>query len=157
MLLAGLLALLLSGCADTQQQPDAPAPNGKTMLISFESLQRPSSPNTWLIGPAAAPASLQVDSHAPEFGIPAAQLVDAWTQIVKRQPRTRIVAVSDDGLQVEAEQRSALFRFVDKISFRAVALDGDRSTFYAYSRSQVGYWDLGVNRKRLERWVAELR
>lgn len=78
-------------------------------------------------------------------------------KLIQQQPRTSIVGISDDRLQVEAEQRSAVFRFVDKISFRAVPLGADQSTFFAYSRSQVGYWDLGVNRRRLIGWTAALR
>jgi uncharacterized protein (DUF1499 family) len=59
-------------------------------------------------------------------------------------------------LQIEAEQRSAVFGFVDRISARFVPLGADRSTLIAYSRSEVGYWDLGVNRSRLRDWLAML-
>lgn len=124
--------------------------------LDFKSLRRPSSPNHWLVAPRDADPSLRADVVAPVLAVPAPQLVRAWTVVVEDQPRTRLLAVSKDGLQVEAEQRSAVFGFVDRISFRAVPVDQDRSTFYAYSRSQVGYWDVGVNRRRLDGWIGQL-
>jgi uncharacterized protein (DUF1499 family) len=49
-----------------------------------------------------------------------------------------------------------VFGFVDRISCRAVPDGCDRSTLFAYSRSETGYWDLGVNRRRLRSWLAAL-
>jgi uncharacterized protein (DUF1499 family) len=43
---------------------------------------------------------------------------------------------------------------VDTIAVRVLALPDGRSTFAAYSRSEKGYWDLGVNRRRLGDWAA---
>lgn len=130
--------------------------NGST-FTDFETLQPPTSPNHWLVAPPDTAFAGKVDATAPTFAVPAERLVEAWTGVVRKQPRVRFLGTSADGLQVEAEQRSALIGFVDRISFRAVPLAAEQSTFYAYSRSEVGYWDLGVNRSRLARWLAELR
>lgn len=128
-----------------------------TMFLDFDTLQRPGSPNHWLIAPHGAPSQPPADAGAPVFDVTPIRLSAAWQEVVRGQPRTTIVAVSDDGLRVEAEQRSALFGFVDKISFRAMPLDGGQSTYTAYSRSLVGYWDMGVNKGRLGDWSAALR
>ncbi|MFO1127324.1 MAG: DUF1499 domain-containing protein [Rhodospirillales bacterium] len=145
LLAAGGIGAVTGGAADAE----APA------FTDFARLTPPASPNRWLVAPAgympAAP-----DETAPVFGVPAVRLAQAWTTIVERQPRTRVTAVSADGLQVEAEQRSAVFRFVDRISFRAIPLTPTSSTLAAYSRAETGYWDLGVNRRRLRAWLAEL-
>jgi uncharacterized protein (DUF1499 family) len=130
------------------------SPPDMTMFTDFAALDRPSRPNNWLVAPATA---RQADARAPEFDVSAAQLAEAWKTLVQKQPRTRIVGVSDDHVQVEAEQRSAVFGFVDKISFRAIPIGAGRSTLFAYSRSQTGYWDLGVNRNRLKDWLAALQ
>jgi uncharacterized protein (DUF1499 family) len=37
-----------------------------------------------------------------------------------------------------------------------VARGENRSTVALYSRSQIGYWDHGVNRARLERWLERI-
>lgn len=121
----------------------------------FTDLRRPDSPNTWLVAPAGFRAA-SADEEAPSLPVDAAALAQAWVAVVQAQPRTQIRAVSSDGLQVEAEQRSSVFGFVDRVSFRAVPLAEQRSTLIAYSRSQVGYWDLGVNRRRLRAWLAAL-
>jgi uncharacterized protein (DUF1499 family) len=126
-------------------------------FLEFGALRRPRSPNHWLIAPTDADALLQADAEAPSFQLPAERLSEAWVGIVEQAPRTRIIGISEDGLQVEAEQRSAWFGFVDKVSFRAVTLDQESSTFFAYSRSQTGYWDFGVNGRRLSNWVETLR
>jgi uncharacterized protein (DUF1499 family) len=98
----------------------------------------------------------QADQRAPVFDEPACQLARAWTAVVESQPSAAVLSISEDGLQIEARQRSAIFGFIDRISTRFVPLAFGRSTLIAYSRSQVGYWDLGVNRRRLRRWLSDL-
>ncbi len=125
-------------------------------LTDFSRLTLPASPNRWLIAPSAfTPAT--PDETAPTFDVPAERLAEAWTVVVQSQPRTRITAVSADGLQIESQQKTAVFGFVDRISFRAVPLTPTRSTLCAYSRAETGYWDLGVNRNRLRAWLGELQ
>jgi hypothetical protein len=112
--------------------------------LDDDRLDVPTDPNTWLLAPADfAPA--KPDAPAPVFDVPAYRLAQAWISVVENEPRTKILAVSWDGLQIEAEQRSAVFGFVDRWSTRFIALEPIRSTLVAYSRSQVGYWDLGTN------------
>lgn len=142
------LAALNPAYADTLPEPH--------MFTDFSQLQRPSTPNSWLIAPARAATALLSNGVATIVHSTPIELAATWQTVVEAQPRTRIIAVSDDGLRVEAEQRSALFGFVDRISFQALASDDGHATFYAYSRSQTGYWDLGVNQRRLTAWVEEL-
>jgi uncharacterized protein (DUF1499 family) len=47
-------------------------------------------------------------------------------------------------------------RFVDTVAIRVLPAGEGGSTFAAYSRSELGYGDLGTNRRRLESWVAAL-
>ena len=142
------LAALNQAYADTLPEPH--------MFTDFSQLQRPSVPNNWLIAPAYDAAALLSNSVATVVHSTPIELAATWRTVVEAQPRTRTIAVSDDGLRVEVEQRSALFGFIDRISFQALASDDGHATFYAYSRSQTGYWDLGVNRRRLTAWVEEL-
>jgi uncharacterized protein (DUF1499 family) len=72
--------------------------------------------------------------------------VERLRAVVLKQPRTRIVASSP--LSFRAEFRSALFRFVDDVD---VVADPALSVLEIRSASRVGYSDLGVNRKRVER------
>jgi uncharacterized protein (DUF1499 family) len=124
-----------------------------TAFFDFAKLARPSSPNHWLVAP---PQQRGADEQAAVLPVSPQRLAEAWLAMLEQAPRTRVLAVSPDRLQVEAEQRSALFRFVDRISFQAVPQDAGHATFFVYSRSQLGYWDMGVNRRRLRHWVDAL-
>jgi uncharacterized protein (DUF1499 family) len=125
--------------------------------LDFAQLQRRGSPNDWLVAPAEEPAHLRADAQSPRFPLPAEELARQWADLVASRSRTRIIGISPDGMAVEAEQRTSLLRFVDRVSFRAVPLDAGTSSAYVYSRSQVGYWDLGVNQRRVTRWIEALQ
>jgi len=53
-------------------------------------------------------------------------------------------------------QRSAGLRFPDTVDVRFFPLSEDRSYLVIYSRSQLGYGDFGVNRKRILRWIGHI-
>ena len=69
-------------------------------------------------------------------------------------PRTSRLEAS--GTTVTYVQRSAVFGFPDYISVHAEP-DGDGSRLSIFSRSRYGYSDMGVNKARVERWLAELQ
>lgn len=60
-------------------------------------------------------------------------------------PRARVVTLTEDYLH--AECRSALFRFIDDLELELRAHD---NRIAVRSASRLGYWDMGVNRKRVE-------
>lgn len=88
--------------------------------------------------------------------MPAPALADAVRAVALAQPRTVLRARSPDGLAMQFVQRSALFRFPDIVDVRAIPLDAARSTLAILSRSVYGHLDFGVNRKRVEAWLARL-
>ena len=67
-------------------------------------------------------------------------------ETINAMKRTRIV--SHDKNYVHVEFTSALFRFVDDVEF---LIDEKNRTIHVRSASRVGYSDLGVNRKRVEK------
>ncbi len=85
------------------------------------------------------PFKLQVEAKA------------AWVKIVETVaalPRTRIVSVTDNYLH--AECRSAVFGFVDDLELHLLP---EQQQVGVRSAARLGYYDFGVNRKR----VNELR
>lgn len=70
---------------------------------------------------------------------------NALKQALRERARTAIVQVSDTAIHAEAT--SAAFRFVDDLDFR---LDAAQGKIHVRSASRVGYWDFGVNRRRVE-------
>ncbi len=70
--------------------------------------------------------------------------LDCLKRIITSMKRTTIIQIESN--YILAEFRTAL-GFVDDVEFY---FDGLSSTIQMRSASRVGYWDLGVNRKRLE-------
>jgi len=68
-----------------------------------------------------------------------------------RLPRTRLVAESDNYLRYEC--RSPIFRFVDDLE---LYFNEDEKLVHIRSGARVGYWDFGVNRRRVEQLRAML-
>ena len=66
--------------------------------------------------------------------------------IVRSIKRTKIV--EETGTYLHAECKSALFGFVDDVEF---LLDEKNRLIHVRSAARTGYWDLGVNRRRIER------
>lgn len=60
--------------------------------------------------------------------------------------RTRVVRSEENYLQ--AESVSAIMRFVDDVEF---FIDAHKKIIHVKSASRVGYYDLGVNRRRIEK------
>lgn len=156
-IVVSLGALILSACAPPATGDSNTAVTQTASVTDFSSLRPPDKPNNWLVAPADFSGVATVDETAPVFDVPAPALAKAWRTVIESAPRTTVLAVSDDGLQIEAEQKSAVFGFTDRISVQVLGLDADRSTFVAYSVALVGYWDMGVNRGRLRDWIATLR
>ena len=80
---------------------------------------------------------------------------DLWARVravVEAMPRTRVVSANDDRLH--AECRSAVFDFVDDLELVWRPAEG---RIAVRSAARAGYWDFGVNRRRVERLRAHLR
>lgn len=149
-----ILGLVSPGCASAQTAAEPSAkPDGH--FLDWENLQPPDSPNNWLLAPRNGDYP-QADEIAPVFDVAPGILAAAWMAVIESRPRTEVLAVSEDGLQIEALQESALFGFTDSISSRILPLPENKSTIAIYSRSSVGYWDLGVNKRRVGNWLDAL-
>jgi len=71
--------------------------------------------------------------------------MDRLLEIVRSMKRTAIVSATPSYLHVEF--RSTLFRFVDDVEF---ILDDSARLIHFRSASRTGYYDFGVNRKRMK-------
>lgn len=113
------------------------------MVLAMAVMDCPGSPNC-VSSQAADPARRVNPLRYPEGR--KAEATSVLEQVLKSLPRTEIVTQSGDAIQ--AVVTSALFRFKDDLEFR---FDPDTPVIHVRSASRVGYWDLGVNRKRVER------
>jgi uncharacterized protein (DUF1499 family) len=124
-------------------------------MIDFHNLKLKRTPNQYLVAPPGF-ATATTHRQSPEFSWPAAELARRFRAVAAAEPRVTLLAEAADGLQFDLVQRSALFRFPDTISVEVIPLGENRSTLAVYSRSRYGRSDFGVNRKRIDRWLARL-
>ena len=65
--------------------------------------------------------------------------------VLREQPRGRVLKADDGYIHVKFSSR--VFRFVDDVEF---CFDPESKLIHVRSASRVGYFDFGVNRKRVE-------
>jgi hypothetical protein len=128
--------------------------------VDFTTLQRPKSPNTYLVAPPGV-TPVPSDGEAPVMGMPVEKLKAQWEKMIAAQPRVEKVAESEDGLQIDYIQRTKLIHYPDWITVRFVALPDDPDTgkyssVAVYSRSVYGYGDMGANKARVQAWLDAL-
>ncbi|TGY90370.1 DUF1499 domain-containing protein [Marinicauda algicola] len=119
--------------------------------IEFSTLTPDPRPRAWLVLPEGFEAEAEPDARSPYFDASPQALIEAFVAAALEEPRTR--ELRRDGLQVEIRQKSPVLRFRDYVTAQAVPAKGG-GALAVYSRAVVGFWDLNVNRKRVERWIA---
>lgn len=124
--------------------------------VDFARIRRTQAPHDALACPEGICGEARVDVVTPIYPVEGARL----RQIVRE------VALSHPGAQLvysarweEADRfivRSKLMRFPDTVNARVYGEGEGRSTLALYSRSQIGWSDMGVNEQRLRRWLDEI-
>lgn len=122
----------------------------------------PMAPSDWHVDPLAAERTgrpnawlLALGGDAPPVAStdpPAAVLARLDAAAMAEPGVERLAGSPGEGL-VTWVQRSRAMGFPDAVSIRA-APAGDGSIVTVFSRSRYGYSDMGVNRARVERWLA---
>jgi uncharacterized protein (DUF1499 family) len=148
--LAWLIGLVLPACGFPAAQ-GLPTPQ----LMQVAQIVRPSSPNTALAAPAGF--TPPPDVVTPRYNIAADALFALVQGVAVSQPRTYQAALYPDQLQVHYVVRSALLNFPDLVMVQVRPEGPDGSDLIMYSRSIYGRSDFGVNRKRVEAWLAAIQ
>ena len=147
---AGLLVALLglSACSSSGAEGQPVPPVG-----ALDHLQRPSSSNTALAAPAGFVPKPDIETRV--YDVPPQALFSAVTRLAEGWPRTYKLVRYDDVQEAAYVVRSRVFNFPDTIEVK-VSPKGAGSTLVIYSASRYGDSDFGVNRKRVEGWLAKL-
>ncbi|NNE24549.1 MAG: DUF1499 domain-containing protein [Rhizobiales bacterium] len=124
--------------------------------VDFTTLQKPASPNAYLACPAATCPASTPDMAPPTFEMDAASLKALAAAAWSAEPGVTLVDEAASGNALRFVQRTELLKFPDTVSVRFVALSDTQSTLAIYSRSQIGYSDLGANETRVKHWLALL-
>ena len=145
-----IAALAVGSAIAIRRQSDNPADWHLDPLTA----PTPSTPNSYRVAPAGA--SIDRDADAPTFSVPVAELAAAFDAVALGDDRVDVLAGSASDGFVTYVQRSAFFAFPDYVSVRFIEADGGGSTLAVFSRSRYGKGDLGVNKKRVVRWLEQL-
>jgi hypothetical protein len=148
--LAWLIGFLLPACG-VEGAAGLPVP----ALMDMTKIERPTTPNTFLAGPASMRPT--PDEVIGEQNLPASVLYEKIRVLLGAQPRTFVAAEYPVQLQIHYVVRSKLMNYPDLVTVQVDAGGADRSTLVIWSRSVYGRGDLGVNRDRTTSWLALLQ
>lgn len=123
------------------------------MLIDFQQLTLPNTPNYYLSCPAKY-CNVTPNQESRIYPISQKILIADWNKAIALQPRVKLI--SSTANQFNYVQRSLIFRFPDYISVRFIEITPQQSTIALYSQSKYGYSDFGVNKKRVISWLQAL-
>jgi uncharacterized protein (DUF1499 family) len=93
---------------------------------------------------------------SPVFAVSADHLWWAWLAVTAQQPRTKLAAQDADKRRTLHFQHSRVFRFPDLVHAEIMDIEGHRASIAIDSRARYGYYDFGVNRRRVYHWIALL-
>ena len=125
----------------------------------------PIAPETWHVDPLTA-AIPDKDNHfllrpedgdgpAPVFAADRAAVAAAFAQLVSETPSATLIAGSPEAGHMTAIVRFRLVGFPDFVTVKLVETE-DGTALAIFSRSKYGYSDMGVNKARVEAWLAVL-
>ena len=131
-----LLLIMLTGCSGAK--PDLGVNNGELMPC-------PKTPNC--VNSQAADEEHYIEPI--HFSGTQQEAKGRLLKIFESEERTKILTVQENYIRVEFA--SALFGFVDDVEFYFPEKQAAGTVIHIRSASRVGYSDLGVNRKRIEK------
>jgi uncharacterized protein (DUF1499 family) len=125
--------------------------------MDFATLVLTWKPNQFLVLPAGYRSKAKAHLVSPAFAEPPEIVLEALKRVALAEPRTSLLAEDRPRHRLSLVQRSKTFRFPDYIDAEAVPLSGGQTALAIYSRAKFGIRDFGVNRARIERWLAALK
>ena len=126
-----------------------PAPTS----LNFATLQLPASPNTSQLTPSVAPGQ----GHLHRDPLPASPeaVMAALDRVAASMPRCFPLVRFPVRNQTKWVVRSALMNYPDIVVAEAAPVAGGTG-LWLYSRSLIGWSDMGVNRARVMAWLEAL-
>lgn len=125
---------------------DEPMPDFATLVPGH-------TPNQYLALPPGFASPAPAHGESPVFDLPVAELETRALDAIRAQPRVTAIAADPARRQYAFVQRTAILRFPDTVTVRFVGVADGRSSLAIYSRSKVGYSDLGANAARVRTWL----
>lgn len=114
--------------------------------------ERTGRPNDYLVAPTGR-TTATVDRESTVHPLPPEELLFLFDAVAK--PTSTVLAGSIQDRHITYVQRSTVLGFPDYITVKAVEVDGG-AALIIWSRARYGYSDLGVNKKRIDGWLAQI-
>ncbi len=124
--------------------------------MRFETLTLKASPNQYLVAPDGLCQNAKPHLVSPIYAMSAEALEDLLSENLLALPRTKEAMRSAEDGQRAFVQRSALIGFPDTLIFQTFEVDEGTSSLAIYSRSHIGWSDMGVNKRRVSDLLASL-
>ena len=122
--------------------------------VTWATLQRHWTPNDALVCPAGRCPDAKPDIEPRVYPAEPSALLARLREVARSEPNVTELSF-EPGRIARFVQQTRLMRFPDTIDVEVFpAADG--ATLAIYSRSLIGRKDFGVNRARVERWLAAL-
>mgnify|MGYP000418654106 CR=1 FL=1 len=118
-------------------------------FISFKSLKRPPKPNTCLVAPENYCLAAEPDFAPPVVPLTGRGLYSRLSEVIASERRWGKLEADAEQLRIKFVATTGLMRFKDDVDIEVIPLENGKATFAIYSRSRIGYSDLGANRKRV--------
>ena len=138
----GLVGLLV--VRSTQHDPD-------TWHVDPADTARTNRPNEALAAPVGT-TLVEPDLVLSLMTKPSVEFLTDLDAVARAEPRVEVLAGDVGTGRITYVQRSTIMGFPDYISVSAIETTAGNGLIL-WSRSRYGYYDFGVNRARLERWL----
>jgi uncharacterized protein (DUF1499 family) len=110
-------------------------------------------PNRFVMAPAAIPMA---DAPSPVIGVPLEALEASWRAIAAELPDFALSREDRGRHRYDYVARSRVLRFPDDVVVQLVTVEPGASSFLIASVSRYGWYDFGVNVRRVRRLAAAL-
>jgi len=127
-----------------------------TDYISFKSLKRPPKPNTCLVAPNNHCLAAEPDFDPPLLEMTGRGVFSKLSEIIAADRSFGKVDSDAEQLRLKFVATTGLMRFKDDVDIEVIPLEDGKTTLAIYSRSRVGYSDMGANQKRVRKLIHDL-
>lgn len=127
-----------------------------TDFINFKSLKRPPKPNTCLVAPKNHCLAAEPDFAPPELDMTGRGLFSKLSEIVAADRSFGKIESDAEQGRLKFVATTGLMRFKDDVDIEVIQLEDGKTSLAIYSRSRVGYSDLGANQKRVRKLISDL-
>lgn len=126
-------------------------------MIDFQHIDLPTSPNYYYVAPADF-SNIKPQAFSPIYPVSVETLKEIWVKWIAHEPRLEYI--DHNHFQFQYIQRTRWLKFPDTIDVLFIEISTNQSSIQSsiaiFSRSQYGYYDFGVNRRRVQRWLKDI-